>query len=324
MDLANTNRKKIEYLLRLYGSDTLSYFHLQKERQYFFSPTNNSFLSYKIINNVVVIPGDPIGPKEERRLLVESFLQYISAWGFSPCFVGVSDEYVQILREQKMKITKMGEEAILDLQSFTTTKLKKKVRRAVHHVAQLKIDVFFCNSVTMPVPIRKQIEILSQEWVNKKGGKEKGFSMTLKRLPGVEDIDCEFAIAIKEGEVLGYLYFTPCYPSKSLSLDHIRSKRNSPNGLHEFLIIKSAEYFKANHIEKISLNFAAFANMTNSSYTKLEIRKKILMLLMKVYKCDALKFFNNKFQPMWKDRYLAFPSLLQIPWYTWAILQAER
>ncbi len=325
MDTQKIEKSKVENLLKLYGSDTLSYFYLQDNRSYFFSPTGKSCLSYKLFNKVAIVPGDPLGPVEEIPLLLKSFLEYLSVWNFSPFFIGASSEYIKLLESKKMKTIKIGEEAIIDLSVFNYHQLKKKVRRAVRHTEELGVEVFFFNSINMPQNIRLQVTNLSADWIKGKGDQEKGFAMTLKRVPSsVGDKDCKFVVAVKDGCVLGYLGFVPCYPAKSLSLDHIRSLKNSPNGLHEFLIIKAVEYFKLNHINKISLNFAVFSNIFDKSYSKLHLRGKLSSIFMRLYKSDTLRFFNEKFIPNWQNRYVAYFSLLYLPQYILAILEAER
>ncbi len=318
------NRKIVERLIREFGSDTLSYFHLQHDRQYFFSPSGKSCLSYKIVKNVAVVGGDPVGVATEVPLLLETFLSYTASWHILPLFVGLSEKYASVVQKTNMKLAKIGEEAIIDVQTFDVNNLKKKVRRAVRHAEGSGVEICFFTTTTLPFRLRQQIEEISFDWIKEKGGKEKGFSMTLKRLPEENDRDCIFAVALKDGDVLGYLYFVPCYGANSVSLDHIRSKTNTYNGLHEFLIIKSAEYFKKNNIQKMSLNFATFANVIQTSKSKLHIRRRVMLLLMKLYKCDTLRSFNNKFKPFWENRYVAYSSLLYLPNYLFAVIEAER
>lgn len=318
------SKEKVLLLLKNYGEDTLSYFHLQDERKYFFSPSGKSFLSYKILNRVAIVAADPVGESSELQLLLKSFLQYTSIWKLIPCFIGISNTYVSILQENGLRSTKIGEEALLILDTFDRKKLKKKVKRAIRHIEELGIEIFFFSPHMLPVSIRQQIEQISHEWVQKKGGREKGFSMTLKRFPNTLDKDCKIAVAIKDSTVLGYLCFTPAYQASTVSLDQARRKKDTPNGLNEFLIVKSAEYFKEQRIKKVSLNFATFSNILEHETSRFAIRKTIFNMLEKMYKCNSLRAFNEKFFPIWESRYVAFPTLKYIPLYLLAILRAER
>ncbi len=320
-----TEKEQVKQILQQYGDDTLAYFHLQHNRKYFFSPSGKSFVSYKVLNKVAIVAGNPVGPEDEIRMLMQSFIHYAKSWQLKPFFVGLSDKYLALLNDLHMKILKIGEEAMLDLPSFDQDGLKKKVRRAVRHVEKLGVEIFFCNAQTLPKSFYADIYALSKKWLANKGKKEKGFVMTLGRIPNQFDKDCQFAIAIQNTKIQGFLCFTPVYTKRMLSLDICRREDNACNGLTEFLIIKSAEYFKERGVQKISLNFATFSGVTE---THVSIKHKILyttaQILKKMYKSDTLREFNEKFSPSWKNRYIAYTSKRNLPFYLLAILRAER
>lgn len=315
------HKEKAALLLKSYGEDTLSYFHLQDERQYFFSPSGKSFLSFKIFNKVAIVANDPVGETSELDNLFASFLQYIKIWKLTSCFIGLSQSSISILKNYDLKTTKIGEEAIINLVKFNKDLLKKKVKRAVRHIDSLGIEIFFFSPHDIPGFIWTQINEISNTWIYKKGGREKGFSMTLKRLPNKSDKDCIFAVAIKESEVIGFLCFVPAYKSASLSLDQTRKKIDAPNGLNEALIIKSAEYFKNKGIKRISLNFATFSNIYEG---KTIIKTTFYKALETLYRCNSLRSFNEKFYPDWENRYAAYTNIRHVPLYLLAILRAER
>ncbi|HEV2339676.1 MAG TPA: DUF2156 domain-containing protein [Patescibacteria group bacterium] len=318
------NKEKVIPLLKNYGHDTLSYFHLQDERKYFFSPSGKSFLSFKVLNKVAVVATDPVGEPSELPLLFSSFLQYTTTWKLTPCFIGLSFAHTSFLEQSGLRITKIGEEAILSLHSFDRETLKKKVKRAVRHIEERGVDIFFFSPSNLPVSLREQIERVSQAWIQGKGGREKGFSMTLRRFPNARDTDCKIVVALKENIVLGYLCFAPAYRTATVSLDQARRRKDAPNGLNEFLIVKSAEYFKSHGIKKVSLNFATFSNIAQRSRPGFTIRVTMWKVLEKMYKCNSLRLFCEKFSPTWESRYVAYPTLKHLPLYMLAILRAER
>ncbi len=320
-NIINQNREKVANLLKIYGEDTLSYFHLQEDRNYFFSPSGKSFLSFKTLNGVAIVASDPVGEVSEFSTLISSFLAYTRSWKIKPCFISLSSNYLKILQTHGFKTSKIGEEAIINLDTFELQSLKKKVRRAVKHIESLDIEIFFYSPKNLPNFIKLQIEDISNNWLKKNGRKERGFSMTLRRLPNEFDTDCVFAVAVNDAKVEGYLCFVPVYKYSMLSLDHARRKDNAPNGLNEFLIIKSAEYFKSKGIKKISLNFAIFSNILAE---KSILLANLNSILERLYKSHTLRTFNEKFAPTWETRYVAFASLRHMPLYLLAILRAER
>ena len=325
LNVGHEQKDNIIRLLKLYGSDSLSYFHLQESRRYYFSPSGNSFLSYRIYNKIAIVGGDPLGLSSEITTLLISFITYLQLWSLSPCFVGLSGAYKPIVSTLGLKVSKIGEEAVLKLENFERNKLKKKVRRAVRHVEKLEVDIFFMSPKDLSPYLKCELEAVSSEWLKKNGKRGKrGFSMTLNRLPTQSDNDCQIAIAVKNNKVLGFLSFTPIYQKSGLSLDLSRQRTEAPNGLNEFLIIKSAEYFKKKSVSIISLNFAAFSNILESSGL---IPEKIATfskkLLSAFYRSHNLRVFNEKFLPSWESRYVAYGTFLYVPLYILALARAD-
>jgi lysylphosphatidylglycerol synthetase-like protein (DUF2156 family) len=319
----HVNAAKI--LLEYYGHDSLSYFALNPKKKYFFSSSGKSFLSYAIVNKVALVSGDPIGPISDFNLLLNEFTFFVKGANLSSCFIGVQEKSLHLLQSFNLRAIQAGDEAVISLKNYKKDLLKKKVRRAESHINKLCITCEFYKRQDLPLPYLQKIEEISQEWLRTKGGKERGFSMTLGRIPGLTDADCEFVIALQGKDILGYLTFVPSYASQSLSLDTSRRKFDTPNGLMEFLLINAFDYYKKNAIKQISLNFATFHNHNaqyNHSLLKLS-KKYVYKVLSILYKTDKLYSFNDKFLPEWNSRYVAFEKKRYIPQYLLAIAKTE-
>ena len=55
-------RRAAAELVRAHGTDTLSFFKLRADKQYFFSADRSAFVGYRIENGVLLLSGDPVGP----------------------------------------------------------------------------------------------------------------------------------------------------------------------------------------------------------------------------------------------------------------------
>lgn len=312
-------------LLEFYGHDSLSYFALHEKKKYFFSSTGSSFLSYTVWHKIALVSGDPIGPKSDIPNLVKEFSYFTKGAKLTTCFIGIHANSLEYIKTLNFKILHAGEEAVLDLQSFNKQSLAKKVRRAERHIQHAGIVCKIFSRKELPELYLKQIEEISTEWLSKKGGKERGFSMTLGRIPDAPDENCEFVLAVEHEKVLGYLTFVPAFASHTLSLDASRRLQDSPNGLNEFLLLQAFEHYKKEGIKKISLNFATFNQ--GSKQTKQKLQKHIQKLLYKSlstwYGTNKLYKFNAKFMPQWESRYIAFEKRRYIPYYLLGIMRTE-
>ncbi|GAC1524183.1 MAG: phosphatidylglycerol lysyltransferase domain-containing protein [Chloroflexota bacterium] len=317
--------QRVRGLVELYGADTLSYFALQDGRRYFFNRTNDAVLSYKIQGSVALVGGNPIGAPRGFRDLLSSFVEFAEAYGLEPCFLGVTQDMAPLFSGQGMHTLKIGEEALVDLASFDVTALKRKVRRAVRHIEDLGITIQSYSAADVPEGVRAQMGEIWSEWIATKGGAQRGFSMTLGRLPRPTDEGCEVIVASQGDGVMGYLCLVPAQCGRAWSLDAMRRRPETPNGLTEALVVRAAETYRQRGFETISLNFATLSNSTNEIDSRaLEATRRFLYdNLSGYYQLKTLYQFNSKFEPRWESRYVAFRAVRRMPKLAFAIVQSE-
>lgn len=315
----------VRTLVSQFGSDSLSYFALQDERSYFFHTSGRAALTYRLQNSVAIVAGEPVGPRHLWIDLIQSFIEFAENHGFTACFLGISGPARPLFLSLGLRTVKIGEEAVLDLGCFSVSQLKRKVRRAVRHVedADIRIQIFEAGAV--PAGVQQQLQSIWHQWVRDNGGEEKGFSMTLRRLPRQDDFGCRVVAAMQGQVVKGYICVVPAYGGNGWSLDAMRRGSDAPNGLMEFLIVRSADQFREEGYTKFSLNFATLSNSTADVDSRL-VEQGLRLLyrhLSSVYQLHSLYQFNNKFQPDWQSRYLAFRDVRAMPKVAMAIVQTE-
>ena len=141
---------------------------------------------------------------------------------------------------------------------------------------------------------------------------------------GREDL---YAIAVSpSGAVGGFLHLARVPAGRALSLSAMRRDRDTPNGLNEFLICALLTWAREHGYERVSLNFAAFAQVIAppgpvDRVTALE--QRLLRRLAGRFQLERLMRFNDKFEPSWHPRYMAYPSLAALPRIGLAIMLAE-
>ena len=318
------NLKTVRKILKKHGKDTLSYFSLQEKREYFFDKDREAFLSFRYIKKTAVVGADPIGPEDKIPKLIKDFVAEMKKKRIKTCFVGLSPEVLPLCKVLGLRSLKIGEEAIIDLSGFNLQSLKKRVRRTVHYSEGNNIKAFFYTPATLPENVGRQIEEIKKDWLKTKK-KEYGFSMALRRTPTEEDKECEFIVAKKGEEVVGYLSMLPAYRGSAMSLDSMRRRHDAPNGLMEFLVIKAALEYKKRGYKRMSLNFVTFMNTRNEILPRTinRLQKILFKSLSRHFPIKSLYFFNAKFSPDWQSRYLVFPSKRSFPTVAYAVMKCE-
>ena len=163
-----------------------------------------------------------------------------------------------------------------------------------------------------------ELDDVSTRW--RAGEPERGFAMSIDRLgEGVVVVGRDSGGAAK-----GWIHFLPAYGRPAMSLALMRRDPDTPNGLMEFLVVRSIELLRDRGVEEISLNFAAFARSLRSP-GGLPDRcfGRLLGVASRWFQIESLYRFNAKFFPRWEPRYLVYAGSAALPAIGLATLVAE-
>ena len=89
-------RRVARRLVRRYGTDTLAFFKLRRDKQYLFDDSSTAFLAYRIENGVMLISGDPVGPSAALPGLVTKAIAFAERRGLKLAASGVSEPLVPL------------------------------------------------------------------------------------------------------------------------------------------------------------------------------------------------------------------------------------
>ncbi len=106
-------------LIRDYGSHTLAFFGLAPENLHFLAPSREGLVNYRLTSNVAVMLGDAVCAPQACEQVTQSFLDFCALHDWQVAFYQASSEHLATYRARKLREFKMGEEAIIHLQTFT-------------------------------------------------------------------------------------------------------------------------------------------------------------------------------------------------------------
>jgi lysyl-tRNA synthetase class 2 len=310
-------RRRAEEIVRRWGDDTLDYFALRRDKNYFFSADGQSLIAYLYVRGTAMVAADPIGPPGCEERVLDEFLSFCAERGWRVAFFAVREADAELYRARGMRVIYLGDEAILRLEDFSLEGgAMKAVRSAVAHVEKGHSFELIAENEADAALVGELNEI-SEEW--RKGAPERGFTMELGE--DVEGISPEFVLAIardrESGRVEGFLRFVPVYGDEpGYSLDLMRRRPDSANGMTEFLIAKAALALKPRGFRRLSLNFAAWGRLLDSAEDAgLSGRLQRLMAkgLNPFFQIQSLRDFNQKFGPEWVPRSIVIDDVSDMP-----------
>lgn len=311
-------------LVRTHGSDSLAYFNLRHDKSLFFLG-DEAFLAYRVVGDVAVMSGDPVGPANLAPGLLADFKEYCLQRGWRLGGIGASGSLAPLYEQVGLKAFSLGEEAVVNLQRFSLDgRAMRKLRQSVNRLDRMGYTMEFMFNAGIPAHVRHELARISADW---RGGKEEaGFSMGLGRLLAPEDPDCLLSVAYDEGmNPVGFLYFVPMYPHLGYSLDIHRYKPGTPGSLNEFMIARTALFLKENGYSDLSLHFLALSQHYREDSPREASRFWAFMAekLDRVFPIVSSYRFDRKFQPGYNPRVLLHQSAADLLLVGFSIMRAE-
>lgn len=316
-------RRVARALVDAYGTDSLSFFALRRDKNYLFSPTRRAFLAYRVVAGTALVSGDPVGDEAEIDELLAELWQLARSHGWRIAVVGASEYHLDRYRALGLKPIPLGEEAVLRPAEFSLEgRAIRKVRQSVSRLQKAGYSFRVVAADDVSPELEEELEDVSAAWRGDQA--ERGFSMSIDDLhvPGTV-----LAIAADEtGRVGGFLHLAPSPAGGGWSLSTMRRRPHSPNGLNEFLIVETIAWAKEEGASELSLNFCAFTDVLSperaTSWSKRLVRRGLL-LADNVFQLERLYSFNRKFFPEWRRRYVCVERFSDLPAVGLAYLHAE-
>ncbi len=305
-----------EQIVRTWGDDTLDYFALRRDKNYYFSDDGRSLIAYLYVRGVAMVAGDPVGPPDDTARTVDEFLHFCAGRGWRTAFFAVREADQQIYRDRGMHVIYLGDEAIVNCREFTLdTPAMKDLRAVVRRLDRDHTFELIAESEAGPALV-SELNQISEEW--RDGAPERGFTMELGQ--EVEGTQSDFVIAFAReagGRVGGFLRFVPVYGQQpGYSLDLMRRRPDAANGITEYLIARAALGLGARGFQSLSLNFAAWGRLLDSAEDagwSGRMQRMMAKGLNPFFQIQSLRDFNQKFNPAWVPRSVVIDDLSDLP-----------
>jgi phosphatidylglycerol lysyltransferase len=301
----------VRTLVRLHG-DASAHLALVGDKRFFISPNSTSFIMYGISGNCWISMGDPIGLKDDFSELVWNFREQCDIYNGIPAFYQISDTNLSLYIDQGLSLTKIGETAMVDLPSFSLAGgSKKSIRRKVH---DLDNQGYFLRIVPGEelTPYLPVLRTISDQWLTQKKTREKKFSVGHFNDDYLRMAPC--ALVCKGDNVVAFANLWTSFAQKELSGDLMRYADAAPHGTMDYLFIKIFEWGRDNGFETFNLGMAPFSGLDIRPLSPLwnRIGHLLYRRAESFYNFQGVRQYKEKFDPVWKPKYLASPAGLSL------------
>ena len=297
-------------IVRRHGRGTLDYFALRDDKQFYFF--RDSLVAYAVYGGVALVSPDPIGPEAERPEAFSAFRAFAESRGWTIAVMGAGAEWLSIYHAAGLHSLYIGDEAIVDCQTFSLEGGRMKgLRQACTRLARKGYTVEFLDPSSIdPARVPALVDLIS---MLRRGEGERGFSMMLGRLFDPKDKGLLLTVVTSpDGQPAAVCQFVPSPAISGYSLDLMRRDPGEhPNGLIDYALCSTIEHLRGRGARGLSLNFAAFRSVLDGergegTFTRVE--RWALKRLSGVLPIESLWQFNAKYYPTWLPRYLVYPA----------------
>lgn len=301
----NKNLAVCEQIIQQYGGNYLTHLIYSGDKNYFIHENESAFLMYRYKSNALVVLGDPVGDTASFESLLEAFYEYAEYYGYDIIFYQVSDRFMPLYHNFGNQFFKLGEEAIIDLTTFTTSGKKRRGFRATLNKFE---DLNIKFEIIEPPFSQDMFETLknvSDQWLE--GRSEMHFSVGQFS----EDYLSKAPIGImrnEEGKIIAFCTLMPTYFNDAISVDLIRWLPELDLPLMDGLYLHMLSWSKEKGYQSFNLGMATLSNVgqLHYSYLRERLAGRVFEHFNGLYRFQGLRRYKEKYGPQWEPRFLVY------------------
>jgi len=302
-------RSHAALLLEEYPSDIDDYFKLwPHDKLYHFDETGDAGISYHVTRGVALIVGNPFGSPKHFKGAISSFLELCFVNDWMPTFIHVTSQYRKLYESFGFKFQKIGEEAILDLEAFETTKNDKYFRQIRNRFTKLNYSVEVVRPPHTAATIER-LQAISDEWLKRPGRAERGFMLGYFNSGYLQE--SSIALLYDENqEVQGFINVVPTFEKTTANYDLLRCCDAAPGNANDFLMMGLIEHLRSEGVQTFNLGLCPLSGVDAPDNEETTLIDQALRFLYangdRFYSFSGLRRFKSKYQPNWQPRYIAY------------------
>ncbi|MEO8063552.1 MAG: bifunctional lysylphosphatidylglycerol flippase/synthetase MprF [Pseudomonadota bacterium] len=295
------------------SEETCANLALLGDKKLLFASEDAGFVMFQPVGKCWVAMGDPVGPAPVREQLVWEFRDACDRFAAWPVFYQVGVENLPLYLDAGFSLSKLGEEARVDLAAFSLEGSKRADLRQTHNRAQREGLTF---SVLTPAEVLTRMEALrgvSEEWLSAKAIAEKGFSLGRFDPAYLANFSC--AAVWLDGRIVAFANLWATGSRSELSIDLMRHANTTSRNLMDYLFIEIMLWGKQAGYGWFNLGMAPLSGMQDREFAPVWNRMAAFLYRHgeHFYNFNGLRRYKDKFAPQWQPRYLACPGGLALP-----------
>jgi phosphatidylglycerol lysyltransferase len=257
--------------------------------------------------------GAPVGRREERMELLWRFREMADAHAARPGFYAVDADDLPDLVDLGLSILKVGESAAVPLETFRIEGRRRgNLRRAWRKAGEEGATFEIVPPEAVPA-LLPELRAISDQWLGHHAGGEKSFTMGAFQ----DRYVAEFPIALvrDQGRPVAFANIWTTAARTSFSMDLMRYADEAPKNIMDYLFVELIEWGRREGYQAFEFGMAPLAGLDDRPLAPMLSRVGRLLFERgeEIYNFQGVRKYKDKYDPLWRPRYVAAPNRWQIP-----------
>lgn len=307
---------KAKELIQKFGSSPVDYFKTYDDKRLYFGKRREGLISYRVAGSFAIVLEEPVcEDKEKKIVLLEEFEEFCSESGLRSVYYRVEEESLDLFKSLGKKALIIGQEAIIDLQTFTLEgKDKKSMRNGLNSLQKkgFKVHIYYA-----PIKdgVLQKLKYVSNSWLQRTNREEIVFTQGMFDWEKLKQ-QTIITIENEEEQIFGFLNIIPDFVPGEATYDLIRNTDEAPGGVNDALIVALIEYCKSKNYKYLNLGLAPLSGIDKAKDLPEKTLKFAYEKLQQFRHYRGLRDFKEKFTPIWHNKYLIYENhydLISLP-----------
>jgi phosphatidylglycerol lysyltransferase len=287
--------------------DTTANLALLGDKNLLFNKDRTACIMFQSSGSSWVAMGDPIGPIDLGEALAWEFMEDCDGMAVSPVFYQVTPERLPLYIDLGLNLSKLGEEARVPLETFSLEGAARADLRQTHRRAGRDGATFEMVARGDVPAILPDLRAVSDAWLQAKNTAEKRFSLGYFDERYIAHFDV--GVVRHQGAIVAFANLWRG-GSSELSVDLMRYEDAAPKGVIDFLLIECMLWGRAQGFRWFSLGMAPLSGLEEHALAPAwhKLGRMVQRYGETFYNFEGLRKFKEKFDPVWRPRYLAAPD----------------
>lgn len=304
-------RSHMAELLRTQRAHSEEFFKLwPHDKQYFFDRSGQSGLALHVQNGVALCMGDPAGKQARFKQLLAEFREVCYGNDWLPAFIHTEDKHRKLYESMDFSLQKIGQEAVIDLAAFQQSVATGKYFR---HIRNKFTKQDYTVELLLPPhheAVVQRLRSISDDWLRQPGRTERRFVMGYFRADYLQLCPI-MVVRDAAGTIQAFLNQVPAdFDQHEATYDMLRQSSTAAGNITDFLLMGFMDTLAKDGYERLNLGLCPLVGLSDEDASSQGLIGSVLGFVYangdRFYSFSGLERFKAKYQPEWRDRYIAY------------------